>query len=98
MWFWGSRFIAAAGTAYIAKLKGYNVALWFVLGLLLFPISLIIITVLPNKEKIQSKSFYKDNYFPKNDPYTTCTKCGKEIPISASKCKYCGEKFDIIDS
>jgi hypothetical protein len=96
--------------AFLAKSKGYDPRLWFVIGLIgasfSGPLIMFIIIMLPSKNNAKhtkkTKSKFQSQSQSKNvSPAATktkCVACGKLISIDTEKCKYCGEKFDIIDA
>ncbi|HAR62025.1 MAG: hypothetical protein DKM50_01645 [Candidatus Margulisiibacteriota bacterium] len=95
--------IFALSVAMIAKSKGYNMFFWFFFGFLFPPIPIIIILLLPRKGStyfsMKYPGFNKETESTSgDDPLVQCIACGKMIPINASVCKYCGKKYDIIDT
>ena len=90
-------FGAAAGNA--ASKKGYNYIMWFIVGLLLPFIGLVIAWVLPhkhiaggNREKEEIEQLTAEMSSNISDT-KKCPKCGEMVKLDAKTCHYCRNEF-----
>jgi len=74
-------FVAAA----IASAKGRSAFGWFILGLLFSVFAVLVVLVLPSKNRPTS-------YGPR-DRTKDCPDCAEEVLAAANVCKHCGYRF-----
>lgn len=97
----------AVASAVIANSKGRSGAGWFLLGLCLALIAVIIVACLPSRRKDQPYSgkdigrYYDPKIgttskMPKPD-LKQCPKCAEDVRQAAIVCKHCGHEFGAAD-
>lgn len=74
---------AAVACAIVASIKGRSVLGWFLLGVLLGVIALLIV--------LSVSSLVVDPNAPTEETHTKCSHCAEYILREAIKCKHCGE-------
>ncbi|MDD5779118.1 MAG: zinc ribbon domain-containing protein [Candidatus Thermoplasmatota archaeon] len=73
-----------------AEKRGKSGALWLIIGLLFGIIGLIVWLIVRPPEP----SFYESKAQEREEkPRRSCPECGREIPLDANTCPYCGKKF-----
>ncbi|MFO8086826.1 MAG: hypothetical protein R6T91_03325, partial [Bacteroidales bacterium] len=89
--------------AIIASNKGRSGFGWFIIGLLLGPLGVILaLVVSKNKDKITREDKIPRNVIDRRDKKTLhlereCPDCISTISAKASVCKFCGKKFSQSD-
>ena len=74
----------------VASNKGRSGSLWFLLGILFGPLSVILILVFPPDQQSIEKNKYESGHMKK------CPYCAELIKTAARKCRYCGSELSII--
>ncbi len=88
--FW---FLPAIATGVIASNRGRSGAGWFLLGVFLGWIALVIVLVLPTPTDPMPV-----NVLPSGgDPRQPCPRCGESIPLAARVCRFCGQELSPAD-
>lgn len=82
--------IAIAGvTAMVASSKGRSGFGWFILGLLLSLLALVLVALLPSLKALPVEEVRASRY-PPGTMVKDCPDCGEEVLATANVCRYCG--------
>ncbi len=76
--------VFAVATALAAQARGRSVLGWFLLGLLLAPLALIIVLVIPpNQDALDAERLGSMDW-------KECRYCAEIVRAKATRCRYCG--------
>ncbi len=88
--FLGSWLICGIGAAMIGQSKRRSGCAWFIAGILLGPIALLIVGFMaPAPEAVEVNKSSSTDFGMKK-----CPSCAESIRLEAIKCRYCGNEFD----
>ncbi|CAE6906885.1 conserved membrane protein of unknown function [Pseudomonas marincola] len=90
--------VVAALSAYFARVKGRNPALWFVIGFIFSFLALAFLWFMPEPESGGGKIQAGTKSLELSDKHRKCPFCAETVLNEAIKCKHCGSELEPVSS